>query len=134
MWWKKEIDNHTTLVIMRIAVAAMYMYVSCYFSFSSESNLIAMQGFKIISNFCLILAAVNLFPVVESIYAEENKYFVNMLSVTFAFFAVLIMHVYLLNSFGITQTYNYIFGSFCINVFAQFPIIFLLKKVYAKNS
>ena len=134
MWWKKEIDDHTTLIVMRIAVAVMYIFVSCYIYFSSETNFGVVQGFKIVSNFCLMLAAVVLFPVVESIYAEENKFFVNQLSVAFSFFVVVIMHVYLLNSFGISQTYDLIFGSFCLNVVAQFPIVILLKKVYGKRS
>ena len=91
MWWKKEIDDHTTLIVMRIAVAVMYIFVSCYLYFSSETNFGVVQGFKIVSNFCLMLAAVVLFPIVESIYAEENKFFVNQLSVAFSFFIVVIM-------------------------------------------
>jgi len=134
MWWKKEIDDHTTLVIMRIAVAFMYLFVSCYLSFSSENNPIVVQAFKILSNFCLIIAAVTLFPALDSILAERSKLFVNMLSVAFAFFAVIIMHVYLLNSFGVAQTYCFIFSSFFLNVIAQFPVIFLIKKIYAKNT
>lgn len=134
MWWKKEIDDHTTLIIMRIAVAVMYFFVSISLLFSSESNIIVVQAFKVISNFLLILAAITLFPIVESIYSKESKWFVGMLSITLSFFTILIMHVYIFNILGMPQTYGYILMCFVLNIISQFPIFYLVKKVYAKNT
>lgn len=134
MWWKKQIEDHSALILMRVAVAVMYVFIALYLFLSSEGNIFIIHGSKVISNFCLFLSVTILLPVVESIYKEDDKRFVNMLSNVFAFFIILIMHVYLFNSFGISQTYGFIAGSFFLNIAAQLPLCFLSNKVYAKNS
>lgn len=132
MWWKKEIDDHNTLILMRISVAIMYLCIAFYLSYFSDTSSSGVQGLKIVSNFYLMLAFVTLFPVVESTYTAKGKSFVNMLSVASACFVIFIMHIYLFNSFGMSKTYSYIFTSFWFNVIVQSPVVYLTKKVYAK--
>lgn len=131
MWWKKEIDDHCTLVIMRMFISIVYICVSIYIYSSSIYS--DPQSLKIFSSFFLMLAFITLFPCIESIYSDESKHFVNMLSVAFAFYVIIIMHVYLFNAFGMSQTYDYIFSSFWLNIVPQLLIIFLIRKIYAKK-
>ena len=133
MWWKKEIDDHCTLVIMRIFISIVYMFVSTYLCFNSDAVYTDHQNLKEFSIFFLMLAFTTLFPTVESMYSKESKRFVNMLSITLSFFIIIIMHVYLFNSFGMAQTYDYIGSSFWLNVVIQLPILYLVNKVYEKK-